>query len=322
MRVGSLVVSITLLVALVVGTAPADAESVIDFEGLAEGQIVATVSYGQGISGDPVEGSVAVFGVNPIFPGQNAAMIFDATCTPTWTGNDDDLCQPALGNVLIISTDLNSADPNDSDHPGVLFQFDFSGLGSGKVHVASITVLDVEEEQGETPATVKLYSGATLLATIAIGHIGDGLYKIIPINVGGADRMVVDLQGSGAIDNIELSPEMGGEGCTPGYWKNTLWAWPPTGYTPGQDFDAVFGVDFFNPDVTLEQALNQGGGGFYRLGRHGTAALLNAAHPDVEYGLSVAEVIALVQSGDADTLEQYNEAGCPLSGKPPGAGRR
>lgn len=104
----------------------------------------------------------------------------------------------------------------------------------------------------------------------------------------------------------------GGQGCTPGYWKNHLESWEPTGYSPGDDFDATFGVDLFSPDITLNQAVRAKGGGANRLARHGTAALLSAAHPDVAYGYTVAEVIALVQAGDAGALEAANEQFCPL----------
>lgn len=103
-----------------------------------------------------------------------------------------------------------------------------------------------------------------------------------------------------------------GEGCTPGYWRNHLDSWGPTGFSPADDFDTTFGVDLFDPDITLEQAVWARGGGVNRLARHGTAALLSAAHPDVDYLFSVAEVIAAVQVGDADSLAQANELGCPL----------
>lgn len=105
----------------------------------------------------------------------------------------------------------------------------------------------------------------------------------------------------------------GGEGCTPGYWKNHLDSWGATGYSPSDDFDTVFGVDYFTPDVTLLQALNLGGGDVYRLGRHGTAALLDAAHSGVDYPYTVAEVISMVQAGNADALEAANETYCPLN---------
>ena len=50
----------------------------IDFSGFAEGDIVGSLSVGTGISGDPIEGFVSVFGLNPRIPGKNTAMIFDA----------------------------------------------------------------------------------------------------------------------------------------------------------------------------------------------------------------------------------------------------
>lgn len=103
-----------------------------------------------------------------------------------------------------------------------------------------------------------------------------------------------------------------GEGCTPGYWKNHLSAWIPTGYNIFDNFDVIFGVDFFNPDITLKQTLYMQGGEEMSLARQGTAALLNAAHPDVDYPLTVAQVITLVQAGNVDTLVGYNELICPL----------
>jgi hypothetical protein len=107
-------------------------------------------------------------------------------------------------------------------------------------------------------------------------------------------------------------PPPGNQGCTPGYWKNHLESWAAAGYAPGADFDSTFGVNLFDPNITLETAVNLGGGGANRLARHGVAALLSAAHPGVGYPLSVAEVIAAVQAGNADLLEQSNELGCPL----------
>jgi hypothetical protein len=105
------------------------------------------------------------------------------------------------------------------------------------------------------------------------------------------------------------------EGCTPGYWKNVRMhycEWEASGYETGDDFDSIFGTNYFNPDRTLLEALNAGGGGYNALGRHGAAALLSAANPDVNYGLSVAEVIAAVQAGNKALLADNNEMGCPL----------
>jgi hypothetical protein len=106
-----------------------------------------------------------------------------------------------------------------------------------------------------------------------------------------------------------------GDGCTPVYWRNFdqhYDEWLLTPYRWDDDFDTTFGVDLFDPDKTLGETIWLGGGGVKKLARHGTAALLSAAHPGVDFPLSVAEVIAAVQAGDSGTLADLNELGCPL----------
>ncbi len=63
----------------------------------------------------------------------------------------------------------------------------------------------------------------------------------------------------------------GGEGCTPGYWKQSQHFDSWTGYSPSTQFSAVFENAF--PGKTLLQVLEQGGGGLNALGRHTVAAL-------------------------------------------------
>lgn len=126
---------------------------------------------------------------------------------------------------------------------------------------------------------------------------------------------------AGLVNSQECAPPPSIEGCTPGYWKQDQHFDSWVSYTQDQDFDTVFGVSAFSPDRTLLVALSSGGGGVNRLGRHATAALLNAATSDVQYGMSTAQVIALVQqavtSGDYDLassqFEELNELGCPLN---------
>lgn len=115
-------------------------------------------------------------------------------------------------------------------------------------------------------------------------------------------------------------PPPGGQGCTPGYWKQEHHFDSWVGYTPWQDYETVFGVDA-SFSKTLVGAASQGGGGEKALGRHAVAALLNAANPDVNYLYTEAEVIALVQSayatgdfeGAKNLLAAQNEIGCPLN---------
>lgn len=116
-------------------------------------------------------------------------------------------------------------------------------------------------------------------------------------------------------------PEEGDEGCTPGYWKQSQhfgdWTQP---YDPTDLFSSVFDDAF--PGKTLLEVAGQGGGGLKALGRHTVAALLNAASPDVDYPLTVQEVInafnaAYPGTQDAyedlkDEFEDLNESFCPL----------
>jgi hypothetical protein len=124
-------------------------------------------------------------------------------------------------------------------------------------------------------------------------------------------------------------PPPGPEGCTPGYWKNHLDSWGPTGYSPSQTVGSVFAGTGSLAGDTLLEALSYGGGPGVEgakmiLLRAAVASLLNAAHPDVSFGPDAATVIAAVNaaiaSGDRETmlslasdLDARNNAGCPLN---------
>jgi hypothetical protein len=110
----------------------------------------------------------------------------------------------------------------------------------------------------------------------------------------------------------------GGEGCTPGFWRNPkkFDLWP---IDPSTLFFDVFGV---GPSDPMKDTIQLGGGGQKALIRHGTAAYLNAVSLAVDYFYSPDEVIAIVQeayatgdfTGAKDTLEAENDpTDCPLS---------
>ncbi len=116
-------------------------------------------------------------------------------------------------------------------------------------------------------------------------------------------------------------PPGGGQGCTPGYWRQQHHFDSWMNYSPSDDFEVVFGVNAsFNPH-TLSDAIRLGGGGERAMARHAVAALLNAANPNVSYLYSEADVIAMVQSaygtgdfeGVKNLFEAQNEMGCPLN---------
>jgi len=115
-----------------------------------------------------------------------------------------------------------------------------------------------------------------------------------------------------------------GEGCTPGYWKQEQHfdSWP-SAYTPNTLFFDAFDREAYKvnqPDLNLLEALELKGGGWKALARHAAGALINAAAPDVDYPLSVADVIDLYASAVGDesfqdalaTLSEFNELFCPL----------
>lgn len=115
-------------------------------------------------------------------------------------------------------------------------------------------------------------------------------------------------------------------GCTPGFWKNHTSHWPD-GYLTSDSFNLTFGVAAFNPDRTLLEAAQNGGGGADALGRHAVAALLNAAALGAaNFGLSESQVKTMVQDafapggdieGTKNSFVLLNEASCPLGGKLP-----
>lgn len=147
------------------------------------------------------------------------------------------------------------------------------------------------------------------------------------------------------------------EGCTPGYWRvcqhlNAWWI-----YSPTDTFNTVFGVNHYvdckGTPYTLLDVMHLTGDGYAcpgngdahpagpppgchaglpfpdpmggdpispNLGFHAVAALLNAAHPNVNYGYTPEEIITLFQNSVfngqgaelKDALDMLNNRGCPL----------
>jgi hypothetical protein len=163
------------------------------------------------------------------------------------------------------------------------------------------------------------------------------LYEVYGFGTDPAGNLITFPDYPTEYDDVEVLTEpCGGEGCTPGFWKNNgdkhgASAWCDA-YDPADSFSSAFGVVITvraggkknNPitDPTLLQALNANGGGINALARHAVAALLNACSDCVQYAMvSPAQVIAAVQAevpdGDIEGLMNefafYNEAGCPVN---------
>jgi hypothetical protein len=121
------------------------------------------------------------------------------------------------------------------------------------------------------------------------------------------------------------------EGCDASFWARSAKrrarlreiTWPP-GLTPNSGFCEVFDYDDAAcpfPDANLLGVLKARRSDLNDLGRQVVAALLNAASIEINYELTVAEVMAMLHgaypSVDDDyqaltlALAQYNEAKCP-----------
>jgi len=72
-----------------------------------------------------------------------------------------------------------------------------------------------------------------------------------------------------SIENVEF-------GCTVEFWKNNLELWKFLDVDYNSDFDGTFGSDYFEPNITLEQAINLEGPGLNHLARSGVAAYLDS----------------------------------------------
>jgi hypothetical protein len=184
--------------------------------------------------------------------------------------------------------------------------------GTCVVAAVGNNVLTVTETSaGFVSATIDTLNGATLTT----GQ---------PFTNGGSVTLSGQLGHAIRVRNrIEEPPPGGGQGCTPGYWRQEHHYDSWTGYTPGADFDATFGVNFFNPNVSLGVAVTLGGGGVNALARHAVAALLNSTSGGVDYEYTTAQVIAIVQGTGAyaglsvearkNLLAAENETGCTLN---------
>jgi hypothetical protein len=192
-------------------------------------------------------------------------------------------------------------------------------LGSNDGDEWDTVTLEIEIPAGATSLTVQAFSrddgGMSLRSS---RPVRDDQY-------GYAGLLSADLPASlfwiAAGLSVPPEPPSGGEGCTPGYWKqgHHFGNWPE-GYTPETPFDDVFEDAF--PGKTLVEVLDQGGGGLYALGRHLVAALLNAASGEVSFELTPTYIIERfneVYPGSKDDyeklkdmLEDYNERHCPL----------
>ena len=106
----------------------------------------------------------------------------------------------------------------------------------------------------------------------------------------------------------------GGQGCSPGYWKNHN---APVGYNKNALFSSVFENAF--PGMTLQEVLSQGGGGLNALGRQTVSAYFNAVALGDDYEMTPAQVVAAFNAvfpgGDYNTLKNTLEGLTDVDGR-------
>ncbi|MGD1860994.1 MAG: alkaline phosphatase [Leptolyngbyaceae cyanobacterium] len=153
----------------------AQGDTLVDFEGegLEAGTVVTDQFSGFSITTDGL-----------------AAMLFD---TGNPTGGDDDLASDTAGNVLILSEDGSSDNPDDHAAGG-----SFTFTWDESVDIASFKFMDVEEG-----GTIEGYGAdGALLGSVDINATADGELGSTEFDFSDVLTVVISLFGSGAIAEI------------------------------------------------------------------------------------------------------------------------
>jgi hypothetical protein len=205
-----------------------------------------------------------------------------------------------------------------------LVSYHASGAGGGSIALQELANAATKTfTAGAHSLTVKVpdcYFQIDFVGGPAIDHFGpDGSN----IRYGAQGRFI-----SGAVGGSKQCVDMGGpppgeqtggEGLSPGFWKNHTNVWGPAGLSPSQTLESVFDVpDSLGLDnATLLDALNFGGGsgvaGAARtLLRQAVAAVLNARHPSVDYPRASSAVVSSVNAalagGNRTTIQSLKDA--------------
>ena len=316
----------------------------IDFSQFAGGTYAATDGGTLTLSALGVDVDVSITDYTPSIPAENACgtgqvLIFD-TSVPSTVDNDLVLAgqsvTPNLGNVAThqsCNTDP-AVTPNDADVPADML-FDFP---EGDWVVKGYTALDQEGPSGEFIAlNIDVLTDGTQVGITDITVDNGDKVEVVDIDPDASFTSSLEFAfaGSGAIDDIEVCKvvERGGEGCTPGYWRQDqhFGNWPVDPYTATvaddflPDYCEDYDTDLQGPEsgsvcgLTLLEAVQLRGGGVNALMRHAVAAWLNAGST-VDFYYAQSEVVDMTESAlmsgmytpTKNGFEEANEAGCPL----------
>jgi len=187
-------------------------------------------------AGDVLSEQWAALGIHVIpGPGSNPAMVFDSSCPAApspggCSGNDDDLGTPnafyggeglanngtpgsgvtntqALGNVMIITEDNDSSDPDDDAGGGsIVWTFDFP------VFLEELQLLDLEDTETARFFAWDQFGNDLLVDDMGAPGVpmiggGDNSFALVPVSAGGVRRIEFDFSGSGAIPALIFCSE-------------------------------------------------------------------------------------------------------------------
>lgn len=242
-------------------------------------------------------------------------------------------CDPSSVEIIDINIRKQEEGPDTRTFPsGSDVTFEIVVTNTGDEDLTNVVVTDVL-----TPVCDRfigdLAAGASVAYTCTAPDVTVGFTNEACVEGERNDVMVGDCDPS----TVEVEV-VGGEGCTPGYWRQPQHFGSWTGYAPNQLFSDVFGRvitvrtkgeqsnnrPYVVTDPTLLEAVWATSSEIGELARHAVAALLNAASADVDYVYTTDMVIAMFQaaydSGDYGTTAgmfvMENERGCPLDLNP------
>lgn len=316
----------------------------------------------------PITHRVDLTGAGIISPGTNTINVQDDPADPAESlgasllvfysldGEESDLV--LYDGVDFLWADATSSDPEQEEalKNAEPVTFTFDPAGSDRNAELTLFIGDVETADAtDRPNSLKITigdespiilgsdsgTGADPVFQSFQGAEWDNFIHSINIPAGVTEVTVEPISGTGndpaslvwslAGLSVPVLTQDGGQGCTPGYWKQSHHFDSWTSYEPEDSiedpFDVPSSLDLVRPeqgkveDLTLLEGLELRGGKVNALVRHAIAALLNASNPDVDYDLSVSEVVEkfndAVSGGDINAtkneFESFNEQGCPLN---------
>jgi hypothetical protein len=234
------------------------------------------------------------------------------------------LCTPELlhtGELVTFTCTVTNT--SSSDSPDLIF--------------ASLTdTLDQPDPEPDVDLTAEATAAmnASACAVLGDGEVCSFEYTFSPTAVGAyINTIAVHYNPDGFTNDIWDDGQctfeaQGGEGCTPGFFKRWTNVWDEAdddislavqaaveakygdaAYVDGlgvtdQEFGSIFGLTDaqmtaagLDPDMTMLEAINLGGGGFNALARHAVAALLSSV--SVAYSYSADSVLTMVHDAIA-----------------------